>query len=221
MDMNKTGVFISTIRKQNNMTQKELAEKIGVTDKAVSRWETGKGFPDVSMLIILAEVLGISISELVMGEKIQIQEEKAVEIAEKALISTLDYSQRERRKILKAVLFWFGNTLPILISIIIYAIILQDRHYLWVRYDAAFLPIYLLVFNFILGYKKFNIKKLLVILSVELVCVLIHMGYFRFDMTPTSLIIWSFMIGTIFAITAIGGLILCLISKKYRNKPIE
>jgi len=69
MDLNKTGLFISALRKQNGLTQKELAEKIGVTDKAVSRWETGKGFPDVSILKLLAEVLNVSITEIVNGEK--------------------------------------------------------------------------------------------------------------------------------------------------------
>ena len=46
MDLNKTGMFISTLRKQKDMTQKDLADKIGVTDKSVSQLETGKGFPD-------------------------------------------------------------------------------------------------------------------------------------------------------------------------------
>lgn len=50
MDLKKTGLFISGMRKEKSMTQKELAERLSVTDKAVSRWETGKGFPDVSIL---------------------------------------------------------------------------------------------------------------------------------------------------------------------------
>jgi len=79
------------------MTQNELAEKIGVTDKAVSRWETGKGFPDVSLLPSLAEILGVSISEIVVGEKIEIEEKKALEIMDKAVINTLDYSHQEER----------------------------------------------------------------------------------------------------------------------------
>ncbi|MDE5964967.1 MAG: helix-turn-helix domain-containing protein, partial [Eubacterium sp.] len=50
---NKTGSFIAQLRKEHNLTQKELAEKINVTDKAISRWETGKGLPEVSLLIPL------------------------------------------------------------------------------------------------------------------------------------------------------------------------
>lgn len=58
MDLKKTGLFISRMRKEKSMTQKEMAERLSVTDKAVSRWETGKGFPDVSILKNLSEVLG-------------------------------------------------------------------------------------------------------------------------------------------------------------------
>ena len=86
-----------------------------------------------------------------------------------------------------------------------------------VGYNAVIVPVYLLAFNFILDFKAFYAKKLLVILSVELVCVLIHMAYIQFDFSPTLLLIWSFMFGTTVAITAIGGIVLCLISKKLRN----
>lgn len=68
-DMNKrSGSFIAQRRKQAGLTQLQLAEKIGVSDKAVSKWETGRGFPDVSVLEGLAEALGVSISEIVTGK---------------------------------------------------------------------------------------------------------------------------------------------------------
>ena len=98
MDLKKIGMFIASSRKVKNMTQKELADGIGVTDKAVSRWETGRGFPDVSLLTSLAETLGVSISEIVMGEKIEIVEKMTMEIMDKTVIGTLDYSQREISK---------------------------------------------------------------------------------------------------------------------------
>lgn len=59
MDSVKTGNFIKQLRNQQNLTQKQLADKLGCTDKAVSRWETGKGFPDVSYLLDLAEILNV------------------------------------------------------------------------------------------------------------------------------------------------------------------
>ncbi len=62
MDKNITGRFIAELRKQKGFTQKELAEKLMVTDKAISRWETGKGLPDTSLLKPLGDVLGVSIT---------------------------------------------------------------------------------------------------------------------------------------------------------------
>lgn len=86
------GSFIKELRTQKNITQKELAEKIGVTDKAVSRWETGKGIPDVSLLIPLSNVLGITVNELLIGEKVE--EEKKIEKCEETIINTLTQSKK-------------------------------------------------------------------------------------------------------------------------------
>ncbi len=69
MDINKIGSFIKELRNSQNMTQKDLAEKINCTDKAISRWETGRGVPEVSLLMPLSKALGISVNELLMGER--------------------------------------------------------------------------------------------------------------------------------------------------------
>ena len=69
MDAEKFGSFIAACRKEKNMTQAELAQKIKVTDKAVSRWERGKGFPDISILVPLSDALDISLPELMSSEK--------------------------------------------------------------------------------------------------------------------------------------------------------
>ena len=70
MDQIKIGNFIQTIRKEKGLTQKELAEKLGVSDKAVSKWETGNGMPDISLLQKLCATLNININEFLSGEKI-------------------------------------------------------------------------------------------------------------------------------------------------------
>lgn len=70
MDVMKIGAFIKSQRTELNLTQKDLAEKIGCTDKAISRWETGKGMPDSSFLVPLADILGVTVNELLTGEKI-------------------------------------------------------------------------------------------------------------------------------------------------------
>ena len=70
--MKKTlGTIICELRKKNNMTQLELAEKMNVTDKAVSKWERDISYPDISSLPRLAEILGVSVGELMREEKIE------------------------------------------------------------------------------------------------------------------------------------------------------
>lgn len=76
-----TGQFISRIRMEKGMTQKELAQKVGVTDKAVSKWETGRGMPDISSLDALCNALDVSVNELLSGEVLppEFYEKKAEE----------------------------------------------------------------------------------------------------------------------------------------------
>ncbi len=69
MDPIKTGQLISKKRKELNITQKDLASKLHITDKAISKWERGLSFPDISMLIPLSEVLNISLYDLLKGEE--------------------------------------------------------------------------------------------------------------------------------------------------------
>lgn len=69
MDTEKIGRFIKEQRIAAKLTQKELAEKLGCTDKAVSRWETGRGMPDISFVIPLSQALDVSVGELIAGEK--------------------------------------------------------------------------------------------------------------------------------------------------------
>ncbi|MBO4242055.1 MAG: helix-turn-helix transcriptional regulator [Clostridiales bacterium] len=67
MDAKKTGKFISDSRKKHGMSQKDLAERLNITDKAVSKWERGLSFPDISMLIPLSEVLEVTLYDLLTG----------------------------------------------------------------------------------------------------------------------------------------------------------
>ena len=62
------GRFISTCRKEKNLTQKQLGEELGVTDRAVSKWENGKSFPDISLIEPLCQILDISVGEFMLGK---------------------------------------------------------------------------------------------------------------------------------------------------------
>ena len=74
MDQIKIGRFIATRRKEIGLTQLELAEKLNISDRAISKWETGKSLPDASIMIELCEILGIGINELFYGEMINMNE---------------------------------------------------------------------------------------------------------------------------------------------------
>ena len=73
MDQLKIGKFIAECRKTKNLTQMQLAEKLGITDKAISKWERGIAMPDSSAMLELCDILGISVNELLSGEKISME----------------------------------------------------------------------------------------------------------------------------------------------------
>lgn len=98
MDLKKTGAFIAQCRKEKALTQGQLAAHLGVTDKAVSRWETGRGFPDVTTLPALAEALGVTVAELVNGEAAEPTQEDTS--AQDAVLSSLEYADGVKRRLL-------------------------------------------------------------------------------------------------------------------------
>ena len=73
MDQIKIGKFIAACRKKEKLTQMQLAEKLNITDRAVSKWETGKAMPDTSIMLELCDILCISVNELLSGEKIDME----------------------------------------------------------------------------------------------------------------------------------------------------
>lgn len=75
MDQKTIGKFISSCRKDKGLTQIQLAEKLNISNRAVSKWETGKSMPDVSIMLELCEILGITVNELLSGEKITTMED--------------------------------------------------------------------------------------------------------------------------------------------------
>lgn len=73
MNQVKIGMFIAESRKKKNLTQLDLAQKLSITDRAVSKWERGRGLPDASLMLDLCNVLGITVNELLSGEKIDME----------------------------------------------------------------------------------------------------------------------------------------------------
>ena len=93
MDRAKCGKFIQQLRREKNMTQQELAEKLGVTDKSVGNWENGRNMPDLSLLKPLCDILGITVNDLICGEIIT--EDKYQEKTEENIVSIYDYSVKQ------------------------------------------------------------------------------------------------------------------------------
>ena len=123
MDKNTTGRFIAELRKQKGFTQKELAENLMVTDKAISRWETGKGLPDTSLLKPLGDVLGVSITELLSGKRIEEVDMK--EQADNIILESLNYSKRMLASVISVIIFIIG------IAFIISPLFLVSQSYIW------------------------------------------------------------------------------------------
>ena len=94
MNQEKIGKFIAKNRKSKKITQSELAEKLGVTDRAISNWENGKNMPDLSLFKPLCDILDITINELISGEKINNKEYN--EKLEENLINTIDYIDKKK-----------------------------------------------------------------------------------------------------------------------------
>ncbi|MBQ2153701.1 MAG: helix-turn-helix transcriptional regulator [Oscillospiraceae bacterium] len=107
MDQVRVGKYIASLRKQASLTQEELGEKLGVTNKTVSRWENGNYMPDIEMLQLLSKVFDVGINDLLAGEKIadedfrQKAEENIIEVATSSAFSFEDrkvYFKRKWRK---------------------------------------------------------------------------------------------------------------------------
>lgn len=85
MDQIKIGRFIKAVRKEKSFTQRELAEKLNISEKTVSKWETGNGLPEVSLMLPLCKILSVNVNELLSGEKLD--EKRYYEKAEENILS--------------------------------------------------------------------------------------------------------------------------------------
>ena len=90
MDQIKMGKFIAALRKDKGLTQEQLGEKLGVTNKTISRWENGNYMPDVEMLSLLSKEFGVSINELISGERLLAEDFKKA--ADNNLVAALNNS---------------------------------------------------------------------------------------------------------------------------------
>lgn len=113
MDPKKFGSFLQSQRKAQNLTQSQLAERLHVTDKAVSRWERGVGLPDINLLEPLAQALDLSLTELIRFERME-TDTLTRDAADAAVAETLALADKRRRRVtswLSSLLIWANEKL--------------------------------------------------------------------------------------------------------------
>ena len=96
MEQIKTGKFIAELRKEKGMTQEQLGAKLGVNSRSVSRWENGHGMPDISLLLELADVLGVTVQELLEGSRQEMESGNAGVVTYEGLHTVVQYLNQER-----------------------------------------------------------------------------------------------------------------------------
>jgi len=114
MDLSRIGKFIADCRKNKSLTQLQLADRLGITDKAVSKWERGLAMPDSSIMLELCDILGISVNELLSGEKISMENIKRE--SEKKLLELVKEKERMDKQLL--LLEWVIGILSVLVLLI-------------------------------------------------------------------------------------------------------
>lgn len=118
MDQRKTGKFIAACRKEKSLTQAQLAELMGVSDRAVSKWETGRSMPDSSIMLDLCDTLGINVNELLTGERIAMEDYR--KMAEENLLQMKRQEEKSNKGFLRMELV-IGFVCTIVFAVLIFA----------------------------------------------------------------------------------------------------
>ena len=128
MDQIKIGKFIADERKTKKYTQRELADKLGISDKTISKWERGNGFPEVSLLLPLCNELNITVNELLSGERLQEVDYKKK--AEENMVNLVKEAQESKKKIVMSALV---ATLVIIAAVPLFVIAGAFEMQVWTR----------------------------------------------------------------------------------------
>lgn len=137
LDVQKIGRYIAEKRKEKGLTQVRLGEELGVTGKTISRWENGNYMPDLSLIIPLSEILGVSLNELLNGESIVAEENTAEAVAEKAeqsIVNTIVYSNEKMKQMKRQYALWLAGVLAVICLVIAF---LYGMVYAEVPYQAG------------------------------------------------------------------------------------
>lgn len=149
MNQVKIGKFIASKRKEQGLTQLQLAEKFGITDRAVSKWETGKSLPDASLMPELCKLLKITINDLLCGEVVSV--ENYNEKVEKALLEMVKKEEAQNKKLMMHEnVIGFGSTISFLIQVLVAVF--------FVKNTTAQIILFILAFAFLIIGVSFALK---------------------------------------------------------------
>lgn len=149
MEQVKIGKFIASKRKEQGLTQLQLAEKLGITDRAVSKWETGKSLPDASLMPELCKLLKITINDLLCGEVVSV--ENYNEKAEKALLEMVKKEEMQNKKLMMYEnVIGFGSTVSFLVQVLVAVF--------FVKNTTAQILLFILAFAFLIVGVSFALK---------------------------------------------------------------
>ena len=149
MEQVKIGKFIASKRKEQGLTQLQLAKKLGITDRAVSKWETGKSLPDASLMPELCKLLKITINDLLCGEVVSV--ENYNEKAEKALLEMVKKEEMQNKKLMMYEnVIGFGSTISFLIQVLVAVF--------FVKNTTAQIILFILAFAFLIVGISFALK---------------------------------------------------------------
>ncbi len=140
MDQIKIGRFIAQCRKKENLTQMQLAEKLNITDRAVSKWETGKSLPDSAIMLQLCEILKITVNDLLSGEVITMDNYNK-EMENKLLEMVKEKEESDKRLLRIEIVMGVCCILPLIASVIIVMTVPMDEWLGTVIVSASIIPL--------------------------------------------------------------------------------
>ena len=124
MDQKKTGRFFKELRNEKGWTQEQLAEKLNVSGRTISRWETGNNMPDLDMLIEMTDFYDVDIRELIDGER---KSEKMNKDMEETVLKVADYSNEEKNRLMKKLhYFSWAGVITFIVFLVLDAMDLAD-----------------------------------------------------------------------------------------------
>ena len=188
MDQEKIGKFIAERRKQAKLTQAQLAEKLAITDRAVSKWENGKAMPDSSIMLELCDILGISVTDLLKGEKITMSDYNKE--MEQNLLEMIRQKEQADKRLLALEVFVGVTATVILFVLIFVAAFVQMAAWLkgalialgFVMFIAGCL--YALRIEQVAGYYECKVCGHRYVPSYKAVNMAMHMGRTRYMRCP-------------------------------------